>query len=317
MFFKKTTKKILSFVMAATMVAGVGAMNFGAISANAATSSVSATTTPKVTIINNTTFTRHFVRLGEETKLAIPELTVSRAYSESYTVVQEESSNNDSSSQNETGNKDNSGQNEFIGSEEPSTENNSNQNESHNYSEGYSWNISDCVSRFVLPGNYKPSKILQDARHKKQFEFIKLVYDKTQKKYYLDFKAKAITPESKPALVQIQYLTADKKQQLVVHYYIDVVKKIYKVNNASATTCSMEKGTRMAIKSANNNIITIKKVVSKNKNVVTYQKVNGQYVLKALKIGTAKVVITYNNTTYPNRPFTKELTIKVTKPIIG
>ena len=30
MFFKKTTKKILSFVMAATMVAGVGAMNFGA-----------------------------------------------------------------------------------------------------------------------------------------------------------------------------------------------------------------------------------------------------------------------------------------------
>ena len=252
MFFQKTTKKILSFVMAATMVAGVGAMNLGAISVNAATSSVSATTTPKVTIINDTTSIRHFVRLGEETKIAIPTLRLRLG---------------------------------VLGSD----------------------NLGSC----------RLSQILPDARHKKSFEFIKLVYDKTQKQYYLDFKAKAITPESKPVLVQIQYLTADQKQQLVARYYIDVVKNIYKVNHASVTTCSMEKGTRMAIKSANNNIITIKKVVSKNKNVVTYQKVNGQYVLKALKIGTAKVVITYNNTTYPNRPFTKELTIKVTKPIIG
>ena len=170
MFFKKTTKKILSFVMAATMVAGVGAMNFGAISANAATSSVSATTTPKVTIINNTTFTRHFVRLGEETKIAIPtRMKFEESYDESHSISQSETSNKDNNSQNETGNKDNSGQNKFSGSEEPSTENNSNQNESHNYGESYSWNISDCVSSFVLPGNYKPSKILQDARYKKQF----------------------------------------------------------------------------------------------------------------------------------------------------
>ena len=275
--------------MAATMVAGVGAMNFGAISANAATSSVSATTTPKVTIINDTTSTRHFIRLGEETKIAIPELKFGWSHSESYTVVQEESSNNDSSSQNVS-----------IKNLE-------------SYSEA------DGVNFSIILGEYKPSKILQDARHKKQFEFIKLVYDKTQKKYYLDFKAKAITPESKPAVVQIQYLTADEKQQLVVSYYIDVVKNVYKVNHASVTTCSMEKGTRMAIKSANNNIIKIKKVVTQNESVVkcSKNKVNGQYALKALKIGTAKVVITYTNATYPKKTFTKTLTIKVTKPIIG
>ena len=41
MFFQKTTQKILPFVLAATMVVGVSAMNFSVINANAATNNVS------------------------------------------------------------------------------------------------------------------------------------------------------------------------------------------------------------------------------------------------------------------------------------